>query len=59
MGRPQEDTPHVPVPLHTLIELAPTAYGYEEKRFELAPYINTEDTLHPMSVGAPPLPSVR
>lgn len=59
MGRAQEDTPHVPMPLHTLIELTPTAYGYEEKRFELAPYIHTEDTLHPMSVGAPPLPSIR
>ncbi|MEZ4219756.1 MAG: 6-phosphofructo-2-kinase/fructose-2,6-bisphosphatase [Polyangiaceae bacterium] len=56
MGRPQEDTPHVPVPLHTVLELTPTAYGYEEKRFELAPYMSGEDTLHPMSVGAPPLP---
>ena len=56
MGRPQEDTPHVFMPLHTLIELTPTAYGYEEKRFELAPHVQNEDTLHPMSVGSPPLP---
>jgi broad specificity phosphatase PhoE/predicted kinase len=37
MGRPQEECPHIGVPLHTVIELVPTAYGYEERRFELDP----------------------
>ena len=37
MGKPQEECPHIPVPLHTVIELSPTAYGYEERRVELAP----------------------
>ncbi len=54
MGRPQEDTPHVPVPLHTVIELTPTAYGYEERRYELDPRIDDEYG-PPHSVGAPPL----
>lgn len=53
MGRPQEDTPHVPVPLHTLLELTPGAYGYEERRYELEPRVNDEG---PFSVGSPPLP---
>ena len=37
MGKPQEECPHIPVPLHTVIELTPTAYGYEERRVELLP----------------------
>ena len=37
MGRPQEECPHIPVPLHTIIELKPTAYGYVEQRVELEP----------------------
>jgi broad specificity phosphatase PhoE/predicted kinase len=39
MGRPQEECPHVPIPLHTLIELTPTAYGYEERRIDLEPHL--------------------
>jgi broad specificity phosphatase PhoE len=35
MGKPQDECPHVPVPLHTVIELTPTAYGYEERKFPL------------------------
>ncbi len=34
-GRPQEECPYASVPLHTVIELRPNAYGYEEHRFEL------------------------
>lgn len=45
MGRPQDECPHVPVPLHTVLELTPTAYGYEEQRFPLEPQ------LEPVSVG--------
>jgi broad specificity phosphatase PhoE/predicted kinase len=37
MGKAQEECPHLGVPLHTLIQLTPTAYGYEEQRFELDP----------------------
>ena len=37
MGKPQDECPHVPVPLHTVLELTPTAYGYEEQRFPLEP----------------------
>jgi broad specificity phosphatase PhoE/predicted kinase len=39
IGMPQEECPHVPVPLHTVIELTPTAYGHDERRFELEPAI--------------------
>lgn len=31
-GRPQGECPHTPIPLHTVIELTPTAYGYDEVR---------------------------
>lgn len=54
MGRPQEETPHVPVPLHTVIELTPTAYGYEERRYELDPQLDSEYALS-RSVGPPPV----
>jgi broad specificity phosphatase PhoE len=37
MDRPPEACPRVSVPLHTLIELTPTAYGCEERRIELPP----------------------
>lgn len=35
MDRPQEDMPFIEIPLHTVIQLTPTAYGCEEKRFPL------------------------
>lgn len=38
-GRPQDECPHVPIPLHTVIELTPTAYGYEERRTDLEPHL--------------------
>jgi 6-phosphofructo-2-kinase / fructose-2,6-biphosphatase 3 len=40
MGRAQDECPHLSIPLHTVIELLPTAYGYEERRFELPPRID-------------------
>jgi len=33
--KPAEECPHIEVPLHTLIELVPRAYGCEEKRYLL------------------------
>jgi broad specificity phosphatase PhoE/predicted kinase len=35
MDRPPEEIPHIEIPLHTVIQLTPTAYGCEEKRFPL------------------------
>ena len=35
MGKPQDECPHLPMPLHTVIELTPTEYGYDEQRFAL------------------------
>ncbi len=32
MGKTQGECPHLDVPLHTVIELRPTAYGYDERR---------------------------
>lgn len=35
--RPRDEVPHLPVPLHTVIELVPHAYGCTERRIELGP----------------------
>ncbi len=35
MGKPQDECPHLEIPLHTLIELSPTEYGHDERRFPL------------------------
>jgi broad specificity phosphatase PhoE len=37
MDQPAASCPRIRVPLHTLIELTPTAYGCDEERFELEP----------------------
>jgi broad specificity phosphatase PhoE/predicted kinase len=37
MDRPPNECPFVSIPLHTLLELEPTAYGSEERRVELPP----------------------
>jgi broad specificity phosphatase PhoE/predicted kinase len=37
MDIPGEECPYLSIPLHTLIELTPTAYGCEEKRIRLDP----------------------
>jgi broad specificity phosphatase PhoE len=34
-NEPAERIPHLPLPLHTVIELTPIAYGAEERRVEL------------------------
>lgn len=36
MGKPQEECPYLEIPLHTVIELKPTEYGYEETRHRLS-----------------------
>ncbi|QQR92003.1 MAG: 6-phosphofructo-2-kinase/fructose-2,6-bisphosphatase [Myxococcales bacterium] len=36
MGKAKEVCPHLSIPLHTLIELRPTAYGYDESRHTLS-----------------------
>jgi broad specificity phosphatase PhoE/predicted kinase len=37
MDRPAHDCPFVSIPLHTILELEPTAYGCDERRIELPP----------------------
>jgi broad specificity phosphatase PhoE/predicted kinase len=39
MQLPPAETPHLPIPLHTVIQLTPTAYGCEEERVELPPRV--------------------
>ena len=45
MGKPQDECPYLEIPLHAVIELSPTEYGYEERRFPL------------LGKGATPAPS--
>lgn len=37
MGREPEQIPHLSIPLHTVLELTPKAYGCAEQRFALGP----------------------
>ncbi|MCC6556627.1 MAG: histidine phosphatase family protein [Polyangiaceae bacterium] len=37
MDQPPQTCPTLPIPLHTVIELVPTAYGCVERRFDLGP----------------------
>jgi broad specificity phosphatase PhoE/predicted kinase len=37
MDRPPNECPFVSIPLHTILELEPTAYGCEERRIDLPP----------------------
>jgi broad specificity phosphatase PhoE/predicted kinase len=37
MDRPPHECPFVSIPLHTVLELEPTAYGCDERRIELPP----------------------
>jgi broad specificity phosphatase PhoE/predicted kinase len=39
LQHPPAEAPHVPMPLHTVIQLTPTAYGCEEKRVALGPAV--------------------
>jgi len=34
-GKPQDECPHLAIPLHTVIQLTPTENGYDEQRFQL------------------------
>lgn len=36
-NRPREDVPYLDIPLHTVIELIPKAYGCDERRYVLGP----------------------
>jgi broad specificity phosphatase PhoE/adenylylsulfate kinase-like enzyme len=36
MDTPPRECPHLPMPLHTVLELSPSAYGCTERRFPLA-----------------------
>jgi broad specificity phosphatase PhoE/predicted kinase len=40
MDRPPQECPSISIPLHTVIQLTPNAYGCEEKRFRLAPILD-------------------
>ncbi len=37
MDRPPRECPTISIPLHTIVELEPTAYGCDERRIDLAP----------------------
>lgn len=52
MERPTEECPHLPIPLHTVIHLTPTAYGYDEERLTLEPDVPARrDSLIPRAVS--------
>jgi broad specificity phosphatase PhoE/predicted kinase len=34
---PLDEVPHAPIPLHTIMQLSPSAYGCEERRLQLPP----------------------
>jgi len=42
MDQPPHECPRLEIPLHTVIELTPTAYGCKEERFKLPPLIDPE-----------------
>ena len=39
MDKPPHECPSLPIPLHTVIQLTPNAYGCEERRFRLDPIL--------------------
>ncbi len=41
MDMPRDDCPHVSIPLHTVIELTPKAYGCVEERVALEPLVSS------------------
>ncbi|KAI8975606.1 6-phosphofructo-2-kinase-domain-containing protein [Mycotypha africana] len=51
MNYSHEDLPYIKIPLHTVIELTPKAYGCEEKRFKVD--IDAVDTHRPKIKKAP------
>jgi len=44
-GVPRERCPYLPIPLHTVIELTPHAYGCHEMRMPLEPRLDTREAL--------------
>ncbi|MEO7329063.1 MAG: 6-phosphofructo-2-kinase/fructose-2,6-bisphosphatase [Minicystis sp.] len=44
---PPNECPSLSIPLHTVIQLTPTAYGCEEKRFPLEPLLESSKASHP------------
>ncbi|AUX19585.1 6-phosphofructokinase [Sorangium cellulosum] len=44
VDRPAPSCPTLSIPLHTVIELTPTAYACEERRFQLAPPVQGGDS---------------
>jgi broad specificity phosphatase PhoE len=51
-GVPRERSPHLPIPLHTVLELTPHAYGCHETRVALEPQLGMGETM-----GPPPPPA--
>lgn len=49
MDKPPNECARLAIPLHTVIELTPTAYGCKEERFELPPRLNHESDKGPPS----------
>lgn len=49
----QEDLPYIKIPLHTVIELTPKAYGCDEKRFKVD--IEAVDTHRPKPTKTQPI----
>ena len=41
-GGKQEECTNIPIPLHTVIQIIPNAYGYTEKRFDLNDRVDAE-----------------
>ncbi|RKP26602.1 histidine phosphatase superfamily [Syncephalis pseudoplumigaleata] len=58
MNLPRDELPYVRIPLHTVIQLVPKAYGCEERRFKVA--IDAVDTHRPKpasSSASTPIPN--
>jgi hypothetical protein len=52
MDKPPHECPRLEIPLHTVLQLTPTAYGCDEQRFALPPGLDfTPD--HPSDPGPP------
>ena len=47
VGEPVEHCPHQAIPLHTLIEITPSAYGCDERRTVLAPRVDERRSIAP------------
>jgi broad specificity phosphatase PhoE/predicted kinase len=54
MDIPPRECSRLPIPLHTLIRLTPTAYGCEEQRFPLAPEVPPAPHEGSLSEAPPP-----